>query len=185
MRKLLFASAAALALAVSSVALSQGGGGGRGPGGGGGRGPGGGGMRWVRPVAVCLTVRPAVADSCAVPAAQGISAHRVAVAERRASLARLAAAVAVGSLVLSVDYGLALVLVRVAVLLSVRRMARRQVRASAVRPCISLVVGCGSSITATSTFLCRLLARGFGVTILAGGTPLGGGSTATTADTRP
>jgi hypothetical protein len=165
---------------------------------------------WVRPVAVCLTVRPAVADSCAVPAAQGISAHRVAVAERRASLARLAAAVAVGSLahpvavaerraslahlavvvavgslVLSVDYGLALVLVRVAVLLSVRRMARRQVRASAVRPCISLVVGCGSSITATSTFLCRLLAPGFGVTILAGGTPIGGGSTATTADTRP
>jgi hypothetical protein len=134
---------------------------------------------------VAVAERRASLARLAAAVAVGSLAHPVAVAERRASLAHLAVVVAVGSLVLSVDYGLALGLVRVAVLLSVRRMARRQVRASAVRPCISLVVGCGSSITATSTFLCRLLARGFGVTILAGGTPLGGGSTATTADTRP
>jgi hypothetical protein len=138
----------------------------------------------------------------------------VAVVERRASLDRLPAA-AVGSLVLNVDYapgrapvlflfrapasasGRALVLflrrapASALVLLSVRALvvvclvARRLARASAVRRRISRAVGCGSSITATSTFLCRLLAPGFGVMILAGGTPIGGGSTATTADTRP
>jgi hypothetical protein len=160
---------------------------------------------WVRQVAACLAVRAVaadscvarvvvadscvarvvVADSCVALAAEGISAHLVAVVERRASLARLAvAAVAVALLVLSMDYGLALVLVRAVVLVSVPRMARRLARASAVRRCISRAVDCGSSITATSTFLCRLLAPGFGVTILAGGTPIGGGSTATT-DTRP
>jgi hypothetical protein len=150
---------------------------------------------WVRQVAACLAVRAVVADSCVARvvvadscvalAAEGISAHLVAVVERRASLARLAvAAVAVALLVLSMDYGLALVLVRAVVLVSVPRMARRLARASAVRRCISRAVDCGSSITATSTFLCRLLAPGFGVTILAGGTPIGGGSTATT-DTRP
>jgi hypothetical protein len=131
--------------------------------------------------------RVVVADSCVALAAEGISAHLVAVVERRASLARLAVAavaVAVALLVLSMDYGLALVLVRAVVLVSVPRMARRLARASAVRRCISRAVDCGSSITATSTFLCRLLAPGFGVTILAGGTPIGGGSTATT-DTRP
>jgi hypothetical protein len=135
---------------------------------------------WVRQVAACLAVRVVAADSCA---ALGISAHLVAVVERRASLPRLAvAAVAVALWVVSMDYGLALVLVRAVVLVSVPRMAWRLARASAVRRCISRAVGCGSSITATSTFLCRLLAPGFGVTILAGGTPIGGGSTATTAD---
>jgi hypothetical protein len=169
---------------------------------------------WVRQVAACLAVRAALADSCAAPAVEGVSDHLVAVVERRASLARLPVA-AVGLLVLSVGYGLvralvlfllrapvsapgrarvlfllrvpasALVLLSVRALVVVCLVARRLARASADRRRISRAVGCGSSITATSTFLCRLLAPGFGVMILAGGTPIGGGSTATTADTRP
>ena len=163
----------------------------------------------------CLAVRAAVADSCAAPAVEGASAHLVAVVERRASLARLPVAavgslvLSVGYSLVRVlvlfllrgpasasDRALALFLLRGpasalvvpslhAMLLVVCLVFRRVARASAVHRRISRAVGCGSSITATFTFLCRLLALGFGVMILAGGTPIGGGSTATTVDTRP